>query len=142
MKEITKYTVSCGGAKKGRKGKDEPHYKELEYREDRPDRNVRIKLTDFIRKNYNLPDRCKDLLEIAGYLFAADRITYRGKEDNDEFHSWSREFHSHQVRDKKFWEGIEVRKLLSDVLKFITGDYKYTFHFYKQKRTRLSKQFI
>lgn len=134
MKEITKYTISCGGAKRRKKGRDDPHYKELEYREDRPDRNVRIKLTDFIRKNYNLPDRCKDLLEIAGYLFATDRITYRGHDDSDELHGWSREFEIHiKVRDKKFWERNSVKELLSDILKYITGDHKYTFHFYLQE---------
>lgn len=134
MKEITKYTISCGGAKKRRKGSDDPYYKELEYREEKNDRNVRIKLTDFIRKNYNLPDRCKDLLEIAGYLFAADRITYRGKDDSDELHSWSREFEIHiKVRDKKFWERNDIKELLSNTLQFITGDHKYTFHFYQQE---------
>lgn len=136
MKEITKYTISCGGAKKLSKGSDGSHYKELEYREEKKDRNVRIKLTDFIRKNYKLPDRCKDLLEIAGYLFAADRITYRGHEDSDELHSWSREFEIHiKVRDKKFWERKDVKEVLSDTLKFITGDHKYSFHFYLQEET-------
>lgn len=134
MKEITKYTIACGGAKKRRKGSDDPYYKELEYREEKDDRNVRIKLTDFIRKNYNLPDRCKDLLEIAGYLFAADRITYRGHDDDNEYHSWSREFEIHiKVRDKKFWERDDVKEVLSNTLKFITGDHKYTFHFYQQE---------
>lgn len=133
MKEITKYTISCGGAKKRRKGREDPHYKELEYREDKKDRNVRIKLIDFVRKNYKLPDRCKDLLEIAGYLFGADRITYRGNDDDIEYHSWSREFDIHiKVRDKKFWERSDINELLGNILKFITGDHKYTFHFYQQ----------
>ncbi|MGD8305922.1 MAG: 7-cyano-7-deazaguanine synthase, partial [Ignavibacteria bacterium] len=77
-------------------------------------------------------ERIKDLLEIAGYIFAADRKTSRGAKDAVEYHSWSRCFHFHfKVRDLDFWNLPDVKKVLSEALCFMTGDYSYEFTFHK-----------
>ena len=40
--------------------------------------NVHITLPDFVRRIYHLPDRFLDLLEIAAYVFSADRLVSKG----------------------------------------------------------------
>lgn len=130
MSESGEYIVACNGVKL-KKNKDNAHYLELEYHQGR-NKNVNIDLIDFGTSVYKLSKRVKDLLEIAGYLFAADRESSRGKPDNVEYHSWSRSFHIHiKVRDYKFWNNEKVKQLLEDILCFITGDKNYKFTFYK-----------
>ena len=46
---------------------------------------VRLGLPDFVRSVNFLPDRCLDLLEIAAYVFAADRLTSRGSREAVEY---------------------------------------------------------
>ena len=41
--------------------------------------NVRIGLPDFVSGVYHLPDRVLDLLELAAYVYCADRMTSRGQ---------------------------------------------------------------
>ena len=130
MNEKGEYIVTCNGVIL-KKDIDDVHYIDLEYRTGRK-KNVIISIKDFGTSVYKLSKRVKDLLEIAGYLFAADRESSRGKPDNVEYHSWSRCFHIHiKVRDYKFWNAPEIKYLLSDILCFITGDKEYKFTFYK-----------
>lgn len=104
----------------------------LESRDDYKDKNVKIKLTDFVTGIYKLEDRYKDLMEIASFVFAADRKASRGNDEIVEAHSWSRSFEIHiGVRDLQFWLSEEVKALLSKLLKFITGDHIYEFYFYQ-----------
>lgn len=92
--------------------------------------NVHIELTRFVRDVLYLPDRILDLLEIAAYLFAADRRLYRGKRDAVEYHRWSRKVHFIiKVRDIGFWNQSSVKKLLNDALVFTSGDLSYDFTF-------------
>lgn len=92
--------------------------------------NVRLGLPDFVLSAYHLPDRCLDLLEMAAYVFAADRLTSRGPRRAVEYHSWSRRLHFVvKVRDHEFWCRPEVGKALQAVLQFATGDLEYTFAF-------------
>lgn len=58
-----------------------------------PERNVNIQLPDFVGSVYHLPDRIKDLLEIAAYIYAADRKTHRGAINAVEYQKWDRSFH-------------------------------------------------
>ena len=81
---------------------------------------VRLGLPDFVRSVFNLPDRC-DLLEIAAYVFAADRLTFRGSRRAVEYQAWSRKFVV-KVRDYEFWCQF---KALRAVLLFATGDHDY-----------------
>lgn len=91
---------------------------------------VRLGLPDFVRSVYHLPDRCLDLLEIAAYVFAADRLTSRGSREAVEYQAWSRNLHFVvKVRDYQFWCQPRVRDALEAVLRFATGDQDYRFTF-------------
>src|SRR5690606_28586697 len=98
-------------------------------REDR----VNIGLPHLIKQvNCYFPARIKDLLEIAGYIYAADRMTKRGLPTQLEYHSWSRKFHFYiKVRDHSFWHRKTVKDSLSKLLTFTTGDLSYEFTFLK-----------
>lgn len=91
---------------------------------------VRLGLPDFIQQVFHLPDRCLDLLELAAYVFAADRLISRGSERAVEYQSWSRQFHFVvKVRDHDFWCTSQVLNALKELLCFATGDrdFKFTF---------------
>ena len=93
-------------------------------------RNINLLLRDFVRGVYYLPPKLLDLLEIASYVYCADRRTSRGARDAVEYHSWSRTFEFViRVRDETFWNKLEVKQALSDALKFVTGDREYRFDF-------------
>lgn len=120
------------GAGAGKRMKNQKNFLELEHRKGKKNQNVDISLTKFASNVYRIGNRQKDLLEIAGYIFAADRKTYRGHPDDVEYHNWSRKFHFHfYVRDIEFWNQDKVKKLLADALCFMTGDVEYEFTFYK-----------
>ncbi len=92
--------------------------------------NVNISLPDFVRSVNYLPDRIKDLLEIATFVFLADRMVKRGEIDNVEYHAWARSFHFIiKVRDFEFWEKSNARNKLIKALTFMTGDMEYKFTF-------------
>lgn len=130
MSENGEYIVACNGVSL-KKYIADPRYIELEYHQNK-NRNVNISLQKFVTSIYTTTKRIKDLLEITGYIFAADRECTRGKPNSVEYHSWSRSFHFHfKVRDYKFWNTEGVKDLLSDILCFITGDKSYNFSFYK-----------
>ncbi len=91
---------------------------------------VRLGLPDFVRSVNYLPDRCLDLLEIAAYVFAADRLTSRGSRRAVEYQSWSRSLHFIvKVRDYEFWRQSSVGEALEATLRFATGDQDYKFTF-------------
>ena len=52
--------------------------------------NVKIGLPSFVRDVYHLPDRTLDLLELAAYVYCADRMRSRGPKDAVEYHAWAR----------------------------------------------------
>lgn len=131
MNEFVEHIVSCNGVKAG-SGDDGVKYLELEYKDGCPNKNISINLNRFVTDNYHITDRLKDLLEIAGYIFSADRKTYRGNNRDQFYHSWSRAFHFHiGVSDKEFWERQEVKSILEEILLFLTGDHSYKFTFYE-----------
>jgi len=131
LRDFARHTVYCNGIKPKERTNGEK-YLILEHDETAEDRNVCIKLNNFVSSVYKLDNRLKDLLEIAGYIYAADRKTYRGNEDDLEYHSWSRDFHFHiGVRDVNFWETADVKRLLKNALCFMSGDHNYDFTFYE-----------
>ncbi|HSF33732.1 MAG TPA: hypothetical protein VLK82_25110 [Candidatus Tectomicrobia bacterium] len=92
--------------------------------------NIQLSLPDFVRDVYHLPDRLLDLLEIAAYVFSADRLIRRGERDDVEYHAWARSFEFQiRVRDQAFWSQESVRRKLGETLTFITGDRDYAFIF-------------
>ncbi|SMC67938.1 PD-(D/E)XK nuclease domain-containing protein [Pedobacter africanus] len=96
-----------------------------------PGHNINLELPHFIQLvNCHFPDRIKDLLEIAGYVYAADRMIGRGANNSLEYHSWSRQLNFIiRVRDVSFWSNPEITKRLSDALTFVSGDQGYSFIF-------------
>lgn len=131
MIEFTEHIIACNGIKL-KEFADDPRYLELQHLEDSKGWNVNLRLNPFVTKIYKLSNRLKDLLEIAGYVFAADRKTYRGKPDDLEYHSWSRAFDFHiNVRDLAFWKRKDVQEMLENALVFMSGDHSYKFNFYK-----------
>ena len=78
----------------------------------------------------HVPPRTLDLLELAAYTYAADRLVSRGRRRAVEFHSWSRRIHLRtKVRDLDFWQRSDVREALSRCLTFMTGDAEFSFSF-------------
>jgi 7-cyano-7-deazaguanine synthase in queuosine biosynthesis len=108
----------------------------LDYRPTVQDRVVKIGLPKFVQDVYHLPDRLLDLLELAGYIYAADRCVLRGQKDAVEYQSWSRSFEFHvRVRDHAFWSQNKVKDSLAVALTFMSGDADYQFHFEPGHRT-------
>ena len=102
----------------------------LDYRPQIGNANVRLGLPDFVQSVYHLPDRFLDLLEIAAYVFAGDRLTLRGSKNAVEYHSWARNLHYViRVRDHAFWSRTDVQDALRAALLFMTGDQSYDFTF-------------
>jgi 7-cyano-7-deazaguanine synthase in queuosine biosynthesis len=93
--------------------------------------NVNIDLPHFKESlSVHIRDRIKDLLEIAGYIYAADRLIKRGEIDSLEYHAWARNIHFvFKVRDLKFWEQTSTSKLLSEALLYMSGDKQLNFSF-------------
>ena len=93
--------------------------------------NIRLELPQFVRKVRYLPERVLDLLEIAAYVYCADRSLKRGQTRAVEYSGWARSLHFHvRVRDFAFWSQGDVGALLSRALRFMSGDagYAFTFH--------------
>ncbi|MCY3550974.1 MAG: TIR domain-containing protein [Candidatus Poribacteria bacterium] len=104
--------------------------------------NVNLSLSSFVRSVGHLPDRILDLLEIATYVFCADRLILRGNKTSVEYHGWSRLFHfAIKVRDWDFWNTIEVKEKLKEALVFMSGDQAYHFTFQPGHSTQLSGLF-
>ena len=92
--------------------------------------DISIGLPNFVGSVYHLPHRLLDLLEIAAYVYCADRRTHRGRTDSVEYHSWSRSLRFViRVRDSEFWSRESVRGSLQRALQFMTGDSEYIFSF-------------
>lgn len=119
-------------------------YIRLEY-DNQPDGfqpNVRLSLQSFVRDVYHLSERERDLLEIAGFVFSADRCFLRGSPDAVEHHAWSRKFQFHiTVRDYVFWVRQEVKQALESLLTFLSGDRGYEFNFYPGRPTEVTSLF-
>ncbi len=101
----------------------------LNYRKKLKDKNVNFQLPRFIEKVGFVPDRYLDLLEIAAYVYCADRFIKRGNKESPYFSGWQRYLkHNVFVRDHTFWGDIKVTKLLEESLRFLSGDI-HTFNF-------------
>ena len=117
---------ACNGASSGPAGDDA---RVLDHR-DGPKRNLSLGLPSLVRSVWHLPDRLLDLLEIASYVHAGDRLVHRGRPDAVVFHGWARRFlYRVKVRDFDFWSRSDVGDALSATLTFMTGDADYQFQF-------------
>ena len=138
MNDVSPQIVLCNGADLPQQWAE---YKPLilEYREDTDStQNVKLDLHDFVHSVGHLPARILDLLEIAAYVFCADRLISRGSNANLEYHSWSRLFHYIiKVRDFDFWNTPTVKERLKNALTFMSGDLAYHFTFQPGHSTSL-----
>jgi len=92
--------------------------------------NIRLSLPRFVQNVYHLPDRLLDLLEIAAYVFCADRMVSRGAKDAVEYHAWARSWEFViRVRDHDFWTRPGVVSKMAKALTFMTGDREFAFTF-------------
>lgn len=133
MNNNSPHIILCGGCNLPHKHKDtkSSHLLKLTYDPNSSEQNVSIELPHFIKSvNCHIPDRIKDLLEIAGYVYAADRLTKRGNPTSLEYHNWSRSFNFIiKVRDIKFWDNDDIKGQLNQALCFLSGDMNFEFSF-------------
>ncbi len=133
MNASTPVTVLCNGADGSERetGSASSSILDLNYLEHAGVKPVvHISLPDFIRNVYHLPDRILDLLELAAYVYCADRLVKRGSKGAVEYHAWARSFQFFvKVRDFNFWQQNIVSDTLSAALQFMTGDREYDFIF-------------
>ncbi len=128
MRKQLLYLVSANGAKVPKKNRE---VLILDYLPNSSPQLVHIGLPAFVTNLFHIPGRILDLLELACFVFAADRCITRGPTSAVEFQSWSRKIEFHiRVRDFKFWNQTEIKQVLKQVLQFMTGDSDYFFHFY------------
>jgi hypothetical protein len=108
----------------------------LNYDKNDKDTLVNVQLPEFVLDLYHIPDRIKDLLEIAAFVYAADRYIKRGSIKDVEYQSWSRSFHFViRVRDIAFWNKPSVKVSLAELLSFMTGDKDFKFTFQGNRTT-------
>lgn len=103
----------------------------LEYEEGKDDpKNVKVSLPNFVRSVNYVSPRLLDLLEIAVYVFLADRSTTRGSKNSVEYQNWARSMRfAVKVRDFEFWSKPDVGRKLAEALRFMSGDQDYSFDF-------------
>lgn len=127
------HIILCGGASLPRKYRSltKSHIHRFHCNPEIKQNRINIGLPHLIRQvNCYFPPRIKDLLEIAGYVYAADRMTKRGQLAQVEYHAWSRKFHFIiKVRDHSFWQNKAIKESLSRLLTFTTGDLSFNFDF-------------
>jgi hypothetical protein len=90
----------------------------------------------------DLSPRLVDFLEIASYVFTADRATGRGKKWTDDYSTepWGRDFaFVIPVREPDFWDTAKIKGLIEEVLGFLSND-KYSFTFVPLERDRADQQ--
>lgn len=124
--------VLCNGATLPKKGsrRFSQRIKLFDYREDAAHRNIKLGLPRFIKQLLHIPPRLLDLLELAAYVFCADRSLYRGEKDTVEYQSWSRDIHVYmKVREPSFWNQSVIKTKIRDALCFMTGDRDWNFDF-------------
>lgn len=120
----------CNGADRPADDTPNADIVSLSYSKDDPNRRITLKLPTFVDLVYHLPARSLDLLEIAAYVFAADRLARRGQKDAVEFHAWPRTMRFViRVREADFWNQPSVKDKLTAALIFMTGDREYAFDF-------------
>src|SRR5215510_10536576 len=109
------HLVLCNGATAG-SSKRRFQTTRLEYRSGaRNEQNIVIGLPPFIGSLGTVPERVLDLIELASYVYCADRRIGRGSSDSLEYSAWSRRLLFRvKVRDRPFWSGTAVQAALRE----------------------------
>jgi len=104
--------------------------------------NVHIHFDDVGRVlRRDISNRLVDFLEIASYVYCADCATRRGGAwaDDDSTEPWGRDLaFVIAVREPGFWGNSKVRKLIEEVLGFLSND-KYSIQFVPLERDRANQ---
>lgn len=131
MSESALHVVLCNGATAPASLEGDFRVRSLDYGSTPGrDRNLRLVLPDFVKSAGYIPDRLLDLIELAVYIHAGDRLAGRGSPNAAELHGWQRRFlYRMRVRDYDFWSSEPVKEALSEAVLFMTGDRSYTFEF-------------
>jgi hypothetical protein len=98
-----------------------------------PRRNINRGIDDIeARMVGEAPANLRDLLDIATYVFVADRMVTRGGDTLPNMGSqWRRRIRLHvAVRDPELWSSPSVKAMLGDLVEFISED-RFTFEFSK-----------
>lgn len=97
-----------------------------------PQRNVQVEPDQFVDAFLaEVPPRCRDLVVLAGAIYAADGRVPRGRASDPFDDGWRRRFNFHVgVQDLDFWRREPVAAALSEAVGFVTGD-RHAFTFYK-----------
>ena len=88
--------------------------------------NINRKIEDIEKRMVaDIPDHLQDLLDIATYVFVADRMVRRGGATLPNMGSdWRRRFRfSIAVREPERWNTPDVKTALEDLLGFLSGDH-------------------
>lgn len=97
--------------------------------------NVTIGYEKFVRDPESLPPRILDLLQIAAYVFCADRMAFRGARGSLNNESWARSFEFNMpVMDLAFWNDAKTSKALCEALRFMTGGSKIHLCFHRNRK--------
>ena len=105
--------------------------------------NVSFGYERFVKAPQEIPERILDLLQIASYVFCADRMANRGSRDSVANSGWARTFNLKiPVHDLSFWDARSVKKILNDALSFMTGDRRYDFTFIEAQEQNLTDTII
>ncbi|OPY59461.1 MAG: 7-cyano-7-deazaguanine synthase [Pelotomaculum sp. PtaU1.Bin065] len=127
--------VFCGELSVAPENKEEKSLKLSYFDLENFDANINIGFNKFINDIESLPPRIIDLLEIAAYVFCADRAVDRGERNSINNNSWARSFQFYiPVRDNLFWSNPKVSAAISSAMEFMTGDRKYSFQFEKYEQ--------
>ena len=103
--------------------------------------NITVNLSRFVKNPHSLSERMLDLLQLAAFVFCADRLTDRGERNSVENSSWARSFEFHvPVADVEFWSNPKVKEALSAALQFMTGDRQYAFIFEESNHALLENE--
>src|SRR5688572_3402195 len=84
--------------------------------------SVKLDANGFFAKLFRLPPRRSvDFLHIAAGIYSVDRICKRKKNNGNE--SGARQFRLvFTVQDLPFWQQSDTTDLLTEILRFLTGD--------------------
>ena len=106
--------------------------------------NLTLRLEALRRRLVGIePRRLTDLIEIASYVFAADRTTKRGTAILKNYgEDWRRNFLMViAVREPAFWNRLEVKTVISDALDFASED-NWAFDFVDNERPALLQYYL
>jgi 7-cyano-7-deazaguanine synthase in queuosine biosynthesis len=103
--------------------------------------NVSFKVHDFVRQLQHVPDRALDLLELAAYIYCADRSVFRGGKSDIVYNNWTQNIAIYmKVRDWPFWSRTDVQEALVEALNFMAG-HNFRFVFQPGHRTPAASLF-